>query len=108
MNLMKRLIDFVTLIMYKQCNKSEISPLAHQHFLEYEEQDTGVYAYDAFEPMDHHSETDLVVKFLNDNGLKIFASWQGINITIEANLPSMGWDHEDGEFGLGGDWWKRN
>lgn len=104
---LKRLIDFVTLIMLSQCHAKQIPPLAHKHLFEEEEHDTAVYAYGPFEDIEHQPDQVLVIKFIQDDGLKVYAAWKGISVTVESNLPSMGWDHEDGEFGLGGDWWKR-
>jgi len=106
-NILKRLLDFVTLIMLQQCHASQIAPLAHQHLFEDLEHDTAVYAYGPYDDIEHHPEQVLVIKFIHDDGLKVFAAWQGVSVTVESNLPNMGWDHEDGEFGLGGDWWKR-
>ncbi len=104
--LMKRLVDFASLVLSQSCKTEEISPLAHQKFFTPEEQDTFVFAYGPYDKMEHQSEADMVVKFLQDNCMKIYLAWQGTSITLEVNLPSMGWDHENGEFGLGGDWWK--
>jgi len=106
-HMLKRLLDFITLVMLKQSEPKEIPALAHKHFFAYEEQDTAVYCYGPYEELEHHPEQILVIKFINDSGLKLFASWQGVSVTVESNLPGIGWDHEDGEFGLGGDWWKR-
>lgn len=106
-HILSRLTGFLVIIMLKQCEPKAISALAHKELFNESEHDTGVYAYDAFEKMDVHPESDLVLKFLDDSRLKVFASWQGVSLTLEANLPNMGWDAEGGEFGMGGDWWKR-
>lgn len=107
-NTLKRLLDFIALIMLNQTTIRQIPALAHKHLFQGDEQDTAVYAYGAYDEKEHHPEQVLVVKFINDDELKVFAAWHGISVTVESNLPSMGWDYEDGEFGLGGDWWKRH
>lgn len=103
--LLGRILNFAALVISEQPTVDKISTLAHKSFFKEEEQDTAVYAYGVYDKPEHHSEEVLVVKFVTDT--KVFVSWQGIESTVEANLPSMGWDYEDGEFGLGGDWWKR-
>ncbi len=104
--MMKRLLEFASLILCENCKASDVSALAHQKFFAPEEQDTFVFSYGPFDEMEHQSEADMVVKFLHDSGMKVHIAWQGVSVTLEVNLPDMGWDHENGEFGLGGDWWK--
>ncbi len=106
-NTLKRLLDFITLIMLNQHTARQVPALAHKHLFQEEEQDTAVYAYGPYDDLEHHQEQVLVVKFINDDGLKVFVAWQGVSVTVESNLPGMGWDQEDGASGLGGDWWKR-
>jgi hypothetical protein len=105
--ILRRLMDFAALIMVEQVPHKDVPALAHKRFFAACEQDTAVYCYGPYEDMEHNPEEILVIKFLQDSGLKISLSWQGTSITIECNLPNTGWDYENGQFGLGGDWWKK-
>ena len=105
--LLKRLMDFVAFIIIKQGSCKQIPSMAHQNLFHDAEQDTAVYVYGPYEELEHQPAEILVIKFINDDFLKVFCTWQGVSLTVETNVPGMGWDYEDGEFGLGGDWWKR-
>ena len=107
MYLAKRLIDFVSLVMMKGISTEDVPDFARSHLLEYEERNTVIYCYGAYDEIEeHHPEKDLVIKFISDSGMEIHTTWQGVSITLKGNFPDMGWDHDEGEFGLGGDWWK--
>lgn len=102
----QRLTDFIVLIMTNNCPPAGVSALAREELFNPNEKDTAVYVYGPYHKAEQHP-ADLVIKFITDNGMKISASWQGTAVTLEANLPGAGWDHENGEYGLGGDWWKK-
>jgi hypothetical protein len=89
--------------------KEAVSKLARTILFVEGEEDTAVYVYGQYDAVtERHHESDLVVHFETDSLVKIRAVWQGANVAIEGNFPTMGWDHEDGEFGLGGNWWRKS
>ena len=107
MHLAKRLVDFITLLLLKGIASEDAAEFAENHLFDYSERNTVIHCYGPYEEIaERHPEKDLVIKFMSDGGTKVHASWQGVSITVEGNFPDMGWDSDDGEFGLGGDWWK--
>ena len=103
----KRLIDLLAHIALEATPKEEVVHFVRKQFLIEGEEDTAIYVYGQYDIVtERHHESDLVIHIETDSVVKIRAVWQGINISLEGNFPVMGWDKEDGEFGLGGDWWK--
>ena len=103
----KRLIDFLAYLVLEGISKDCIAREARKKLFIDGEEDSAVYVYDEFDLLtESHPEADLVIIFENNSTIKIRAIWKGINIALEGNFPTMGWDKVNGEFGLGGDWWK--
>ncbi len=108
MTLTRRLINFLADVA-EGVRIKDIGPHARKTLFQKGEEDTAVYVYDQFDIIEEqHHESDLVVKLGtgSDGRLKITAHWHGANIVLEGNFPAIGWGNDEGEFGMGGDWWR--